>query len=75
MEIVITFFRDILSGSLYVVVSIICAILICSCIGYLAEQKELKNKSVKNAQAFNNNIDVRQISGENNNVNTPSNNG
>ena len=47
MEMVITFFRDTLNGPLYIAVAIICGILACSCIGYLAEQHELK-KSTNN---------------------------
>lgn len=45
MEFIITFFRDILNGPLYIVVSVISGILICSCIGYLAEQSQLKRKA------------------------------
>lgn len=37
MDFIITFFRDILDGPLYVTVVILNSILICSCIGYLAE--------------------------------------
>ena len=44
MEFIITFFRDILDGPIYVVVAIICVILICSCIGYLAETSLNKKK-------------------------------
>ena len=45
MEFVITFFRDILDGPLYIVVAIISVILICSCIGYLAETSINKKKA------------------------------
>lgn len=47
MEIIITFFRDVLNGPAYIVVAIISGILICSCIGYLAEKKinEKKERS------------------------------
>ena len=45
---IISFFRDFLSGPLYIVVAIISAIGIIACIGYLAEarlkQKELEKK-------------------------------
>lgn len=46
MDYVVIFFRDILDGPLYIVVSIISVILICSCIGYMAEQHELKKSAV-----------------------------
>ena len=46
MDFIISFFRDTLDGPLYIVVSIICGILICSCIGYLGEQY-LKKKQAK----------------------------
>lgn len=44
MDIIITFFRDVLDGPLYVVIAIINSILICSCIGYLGEQYLNKQK-------------------------------
>ena len=44
MDFFITFFRDILDGPVYIVVSIICGILFCSCIGYLAETHFNKKK-------------------------------
>ena len=44
MDFFITFFRDVLDGTLYTVVSIICGILFCSCIGYLAEVHFNKKK-------------------------------
>ena len=46
MDFIISFFRDTLDGPLYIVVSIICGILSCSCIGYLGEQY-LKKKHAK----------------------------
>lgn len=45
MEFIITFFRDILDGPLYIVVAVISVILICSCIGYLAETSLNKKKA------------------------------
>ncbi len=45
MDFIITFFRDILDGPLYIVVCVICGILICSCIGYLGEQYLNKKKA------------------------------
>lgn len=47
MDFVVTFFRDILDGPVYIIVSIISGILICSCIGYLAEQSLLKKKAIE----------------------------
>lgn len=44
MDFFITFFRDILDGPLYIVIAVISGILICSCIGYLAEQSINKKK-------------------------------
>ncbi len=44
MEFIITFFRDILDGPVYIVVTVICSILICACIGYLAEKRQLKKR-------------------------------
>ena len=51
MDLIITFFRDVLSGPLYIVVSIVCGILICSCIGYLGEQYLNKQKEKKEYEA------------------------
>lgn len=47
MDFIITFFRDVLNGPLYIIVAIICGILICSCIGYLAERSINKKKQIK----------------------------
>lgn len=44
MDFIIGFFRDVLDGPLYVITTIINIILICSCIGYLAEQSLNKKK-------------------------------
>ncbi len=38
MDFVIVFFRDVLDGPLYIAVSVVCSILICSCIGYMGER-------------------------------------
>lgn len=51
MDFIIIFFRDILNGPLYIVVAIISGILICSCIGYLAEQSELKKKNTQKQES------------------------
>lgn len=45
MDFVITFFRDVLDGTVYTTVAVIAGILICSCIGYLAEQSIMKKKN------------------------------
>ena len=42
MDIVVVFFRDILSGTTYTVTAIVCSILICSCMGYLIDKKDKK---------------------------------
>lgn len=47
MDFIITFFRDILDGPLYIIVAIISGILICSCIGYMAEVSLNKKKAKK----------------------------
>lgn len=44
MDLIISFFRDVLDGPLYTGVAITCGILICSCIGYLGEQYLNKQK-------------------------------
>lgn len=51
MDFIVVFFRDILDGPLYIIVALISGILFCSCIGYLAEQNNLK-KAAK--EKFNN---------------------
>lgn len=48
MDFVIVFFRDILDGPLYIAIVIINFILICSCIGYLADNY-LKRKQAATA--------------------------
>lgn len=60
MKFIITFFRDILDGPLYIVVSIISVILICSCIGYLAETSLNKKKSRKEYEASHANLSTNQ---------------
>ena len=44
MDFVIVFFRDVLDGPLYIAVSIVCSILICSCIGYMGEKYLVEKK-------------------------------
>ena len=50
MDFVIVFFRDVLDGPLYIAVSIVCSILICSCIGYMGEKYLVEKKGVKPEQ-------------------------
>ena len=50
MEVFVHFFRDTLSGPVYVIVVIIAIILIFACIGYLAENK-IKEKKQKEKYA------------------------
>ena len=45
MDFVVVFFRDILDGPLYIVVVIINSILICACLGYLADNYLKKKKA------------------------------
>ncbi len=53
MDIVISFFRDTLSGPLYIVVVVIGIIGICACIGYLAEESmKQKDKAVKQEKMY-----------------------
>lgn len=47
MDFIISFFRDVLDGPLYIVVAILCGILICSCIGYLGERYLKKQEAKK----------------------------
>ncbi len=51
MDIIITFFRDILDGPLYIGVVIVNSILICSCIGYMGEQYLNKQKAKQEFEA------------------------
>lgn len=53
LDIVISFFRDTLSGPLYIVVVVIGIIGICACIGYLAEESmKQKDKAVKQEKMY-----------------------
>ena len=42
MSTIIVFFRDVLSGSLYTITTVISSILICACLGYIIDKKEKK---------------------------------
>lgn len=44
MDFVIVFFRDVLDGPVYIAVSVVCSILICSCIGYMGEKYLVEKK-------------------------------
>jgi uncharacterized membrane protein YraQ (UPF0718 family) len=44
MAFIMVFFKDILNGPVYIVVCVVCGILICSCIGYLAEKSIRRKK-------------------------------
>ena len=44
MEMIISFFRDFLSGPLYIAMVIINSILICAGIGYFAEKSQIRKK-------------------------------
>lgn len=46
MDFIIVFFRDILDGPVYTIVTVICSIFLCACIGYLAEKRQ-KEKQEK----------------------------
>lgn len=61
MDIIITFFRDILDGYTYIIVSILSGILICSCIGYLAEVSINKKKNKKKYEESHAKVDNNQI--------------
>ena len=60
---IISFFRDFLSGPLYIVVAIISAIGIIACIGYLAEAT-LKQKELEKVQNDLFNLKERELSSE-----------
>ena len=47
MEQIIHFFRDTLDGPVYIVVAIIAGILLCACIGYLAEKSIKRKKALE----------------------------
>ena len=51
LDLIISFFRDVLDGPLYTGVAIVCGILICSCIGYLGERYLKKQEAKKEYEA------------------------
>ena len=66
MEIIISFFRDFLSGPLYIGVVVVSVILICAGIGYFAEKNQINKKKSKE-------FDDTHIAIENDTVNTNTN--
>lgn len=60
MDIIIHFFRDILDGPLYIIVATISGILICSCIGYLAEQSLLRKKAIEDYKNSHATVDTNE---------------
>lgn len=65
MDFIVTFFRDILDGPIYIIVVILNSILICSCIGYLGE-RYLNNKKKKESY-----INVNGVNVQNSEYNSP----
>lgn len=51
MDIVISFFRDVLDGPLYIAIVVIGVILICAGIGYFAEKSQIARKKKKDFDA------------------------
>lgn len=70
MDYIIIFFRDILDGPLYIIVAIISGILICSCIGYLAEVNINKKKIKQEYEKKYADVNSNTISSNNTNINT-----
>jgi len=65
LDFIVTFFRDILDGPIYIIVVILNSILICSCIGYLGE-RYLNNKKKKESY-----INVNGVNVQNSEYNSP----
>lgn len=65
MDFIITFFRDVLDGPLYIVIAVIAGILICSCIGYLAERSIIKKREKKKYEQEHFNVDTSSIANSN----------
>lgn len=65
MDFIITFFRDVLDGPLYIVIAVIAGILICSCIGYLAERSIIKKREKKKYDQEHFNVDTSSIANSN----------
>ena len=70
MEIIIALFRDVLDGPVYIIVSVICGILIMSCIGYLADKK-IKTKKQQDQYASVDNTDFNHVETSNETPSSP----
>ena len=64
MDFVIVFFRDVLDGPLYIAVSIVCSILICSCIGYMGEKYLEEKKEGKEFASKHTSVDDKPLTDE-----------
>ena len=64
MDFVIVFFRDVLDGPLYIAVSIVCSILICSCIGYMGERYLEEKKEGKEFASKHTSVDDKPLTAE-----------
>ena len=64
MDFVIVFFRDVLDGPLYIAVSIVCSILICSCIGYMGEKYLEEKKEGKEFASKHTSVDDNPLTAE-----------
>lgn len=64
MDFVIVFFRDVLDGPLYIAVSIVCSILICSCIGYMGEKYLEEKKEGKEFALKHTSVDDKPLTAE-----------
>ena len=64
MDFVIVFFRDVLDGPLYIAVSIVCSILICSCIGYMGEKYLVEKKEGEEFASKHTSVDDKPLTAE-----------
>ena len=64
MDFVIVFFRDVFDGPLYIGVSIVCSILICSCIGYMGERYLEEKKEGKEFASKHTSVDDKPLTAE-----------
>lgn len=65
MDFIITFFRDVLDGPLYIVIAVIAGILVCSCIGYLAERSIIKKREKRRYEQEHFNVDTSSVASSN----------
>jgi len=68
LDIIVSFFRDVLSGPLYIGLVVFNSILICAGIGYFAEKSQ-------NAKKLKKEFDATHVTIDNDTHNTPSNSG